>query len=124
MSELTQGTENEKKPSRGGRVAKAPQVDPTEEQVKPASKVAPLATLDAQPSNKLPVKDVYLHAAVMFQGVTADHLNEAKHPGLKMLWVKGEGLLISKNGVEALIPAAGVKMAILLQKTNGRVTES
>lgn len=74
------------------------------------------------PGAKMEVEHAALHSAVMFAARTGDTWNEAKVRGIKMLWVKGEGLLLGLNGQEMLVPAANVKAVIFANKTNGRTS--
>lgn len=59
------------------------------------------------------VVSAVLHAGVPFCGKTETHLNQAKYPGIKLEWEKGEGLVMELKGKIAFVPAAGVKIAYL-----------
>jgi len=86
-------------------------------------KTKPLGALDAgDKAVKIEIEDVQLQAAVRLGGVTTEHLNEQKNgqQGLKMLWVRGEGLLVSFNSQEFIIPETNVKIAKLMIRSNGR----
>lgn len=78
---------------------------------------------EAVSAAKIPVEQASLHSAVLFQGFTAETWNEAKMPGVLMLWVRGEGLLVGIRGKETLIPAANVKNVVFKTKTTGRIVE-
>lgn len=95
----------------------------TQAAVEAAAGLAAGAPLEVPPKpiDKIPVSAAKLHTAMMFGGVTHDHLNDAKWPGIQMLWVKGEGLLVSFKGNERVIPSAAIQWVDLTQKTNGRI---
>lgn len=53
-----------------------------------------------------------LQASAMIPGTgkTESTLNAVKVPGIKMLWIRGEGLLVNCKGKESLIPSTNVKI--------------
>lgn len=121
MSDATETTETTqaqpKKPPAPRKAPKAPA----------ASKGAALTPAQADAngkSDKMAVELAVLHSAVMFQGFTLEHWNESKAPGVQMLWIRGEGLLVRLKGKEMLIPVPTVKNVIFASRHNGRIVES
>lgn len=61
------------------------------------------------------VDTAMLHSSIMIPGTgrTESTLNQVKVPGIKMEWIRNEGLLIEARGRKTLIPSANVKCAHL-----------
>jgi len=55
------------------------------------------------------VKHAELHSDVRFGGLTLTTLNHAKAPGIKMVWIKSEGLVLSFKGRSIFVPSTNVK---------------
>jgi hypothetical protein len=67
--------------------------------------------MEAKTEKKMTVKLAMLHSATMLPGgATEATLSETKTPGIKMLWIKGEGLLLTLRNQECFIPSAAVKV--------------
>lgn len=63
--------------------------------------------------DKIPVDTAILQAPVMIPGTgkTETTLNHTKIPGVQMVWLRGEGLLLTVKGIESFIPSTNVKIA-------------
>lgn len=70
-----------------------------------AKEEAKLAAVPALPE----VESAVLHSAIMIGGKTEAHLGQNKLPGVKLGWVRGEGLSIEYKGKNCLVPSAGLK---------------
>jgi hypothetical protein len=54
----------------------------------------------------------YLHKPTMLPGgQTEGSLTQAKLPGIKLSWARGEGLIVEHKNQKAIIPAASVAIA-------------
>jgi len=56
----------------------------------------------------------YLHKPIMLPGgQTEGSLTQSKIPGIKLLWARGEGLIVEHKNQKAIIPAASVAIAYI-----------
>jgi hypothetical protein len=83
---------------------------------KEADKSEPRASYASSDTNKKPVLTAELHSAIRLNGHTESNLHRI--PGIQMLWIKNEGLLIrvperAGNFSEHLIPYTSVKIVKL-----------
>jgi len=83
------------------------------ENKKPVSQPKPQPQPAQTPSSGLKVViAAYLHAPVMLPGgQTEGSLTQIKLPGIKLFWLRGEGLIVQHKNQKALIPAANVAIA-------------